>query len=59
LTKQSEVNRIGEFYNREFPHAPDIVVNNAGILRTRDWLEVPEEEFDEVIATNLKAVHMV
>jgi len=59
LTRQSEVNRLGDLYRESFAHAPDIVVNNAAICRVREWTEVPESEFDEIIAANLKAVHMV
>jgi NAD(P)-dependent dehydrogenase (short-subunit alcohol dehydrogenase family) len=32
----------------------DIVVNNAGVARNRDFLEITEQEFDDVIAINLK-----
>jgi NAD(P)-dependent dehydrogenase (short-subunit alcohol dehydrogenase family) len=33
--------------------APDIVVNNAGIARTGASLELPEQEWRDVLATNL------
>jgi len=51
----------------EFGHV-DILVNNAGILATGDFLTLSEEDFDRVIAVNLKgsflcgqavAAHMV
>jgi NAD(P)-dependent dehydrogenase (short-subunit alcohol dehydrogenase family) len=32
----------------------DIMVNNAGVARNRDILEITEEEFDEIIGINLK-----
>ena len=32
----------------------DIMVNNAGIARNQDFLEITEKDFDEVIAVNLK-----
>lgn len=35
---------------------PDIMVNNAGIHRLEDFLEVSEEEFDKMMNTNLKSV---
>jgi NAD(P)-dependent dehydrogenase (short-subunit alcohol dehydrogenase family) len=38
---------------------PDIVVNNAGIARTRPSLELPEEEWREVLNTNLDGVWRV
>jgi 2-deoxy-D-gluconate 3-dehydrogenase len=34
----------------------DILVNNAGIIRRADALEFTEQDWDEVIAVNLKAV---
>lgn len=33
----------------------DILVNNAGILRTGDVLEISEQDYDAVLAVNLKA----
>ena len=32
----------------------DICVNNAGILRSGEVLEISEEDFDKVISVNLK-----
>ena len=32
----------------------DILVNNAGILKTADFLDIAEEDFDRVLAVNLK-----
>lgn len=34
----------------------DVMVNNAGIIRERSFLEVTEEEFDQVMDVNLKGV---
>jgi glucose 1-dehydrogenase len=34
----------------------DVLVNNAGIFRQTSLLEVSEQEFDEVLAVNLKSV---
>lgn len=39
--------------------APDVVVNNAGITVTRPLLEQTEEDFDRVMATNLKGCWLV
>jgi NAD(P)-dependent dehydrogenase (short-subunit alcohol dehydrogenase family) len=39
--------------------APDVVVNNAGITVTRPLLEQTEEDFESVIATNLKGCWLV
>jgi NAD(P)-dependent dehydrogenase (short-subunit alcohol dehydrogenase family) len=34
--------------------APDVLINNAGIGRTRPLLDLSEEDFDRVIAVNLR-----
>jgi len=34
----------------------DVMINNAGILRETPFLEVTEDEFDEMLAVNLKGV---
>jgi NAD(P)-dependent dehydrogenase (short-subunit alcohol dehydrogenase family) len=38
---------------------PDILVNNAGVTVTRPLLEQTEEDFDEVMDTNLKGCWLV
>ncbi len=37
----------------------DVVVNNAGILRTGDVLDISEAEFDEVLRINLKGAFLL
>ncbi|KAI6230251.1 Estradiol 17-beta-dehydrogenase 8 [Aphelenchoides fujianensis] len=58
LSKKAEVERVGDFYAKHFDCSPDVVCNNAAICRMGEWAEVPDEEFDEVLAANLKSVHM-
>ena len=36
----------------------DVLINNAGIMRRYDFLDLPEEDFDDVIRTNLKSVFL-
>ena len=36
----------------------DVLVNNAGLSRTTLFLDITEEEWDEVIAVNLKGVYL-
>ncbi|BBK33381.1 NAD(P)-dependent dehydrogenase (short-subunit alcohol dehydrogenase family) [Stella humosa] len=36
----------------------DVLINNAGIMRRYDFLDLPEEDFDAVIQTNLKSVFL-
>lgn len=37
---------------------PDVLVNNAGILRNRPFLELPAADFDRVIAVNLRGTFL-
>ena len=37
----------------------DVLINNAGIQRRRPFCEFPEEDFDDIMKVNLKAVFMV
>ena len=37
----------------------DILVNNAGVTVTKPFLEVEEDEWDRIIATNLKGTYLV
>ena len=37
----------------------DVLVNNAGIFRAADFLDVPEEDFDAVLRVNLKGSFLV
>jgi 3-oxoacyl-[acyl-carrier protein] reductase len=41
------------------PFEIDILVNNAGITRDKSFAKMTEEDFDAVIATNLKGVYSV
>jgi len=38
---------------------PDVVINNAGVTVTRPLLEQTEEDFDQVLDTNLKGCWLV
>ena len=37
----------------------DVLINNAGIIKTADFLEISEEDFDAVLRVNLKGVFLV
>ena len=54
---KAEVDATVDQVVEDFGHI-DILVSNAGIQRRYDFLEVPEEVFDEVIRTNLKSVYL-
>lgn len=57
VSKKEEVellfNRAAETFGRI-----DVLVNNAGITRDNLLLRMPEEDFDAVIATNLKGTYL-
>lgn len=57
VSKKAEVellfNRTAETFGRV-----DVLVNNAGITRDNLLLRMPEEDFDAVIATNLKGAYL-
>ena len=38
---------------------PDVLVNNAGFSRNRDFLELAVEDFDAVVSTNLRGTFLV
>lgn len=40
-------------------HSVDILINNAGIVRAADFLDMTEADFDEVIRVNLKGMFLV
>ena len=54
---KSEVDESVDLMVVDFGHI-DVLVSNAGIQRRGDFLDVPEEVFDEVIRTNLKSVYL-
>jgi glucose 1-dehydrogenase len=53
VAKRADVDQLVATAVKEFGRL-DIMVNNAGVARNRDLLEISEEEFDEIIGINLK-----
>lgn len=53
VARRADIDRAVATAVREFGRL-DIMVNNAGVARNRDILEISEEEFDEIIGINLK-----
>lgn len=53
VAKRADVDQLVATAVKEFGRL-DIMVNNAGVARNRDFLEISEEEFDEIIGINLK-----
>jgi glucose 1-dehydrogenase len=54
VSQRRDVARMAATALQEFGHI-DILVNNAGIFRSTPLLSVTEEEFDRVMAVNLKS----
>jgi meso-butanediol dehydrogenase/(S,S)-butanediol dehydrogenase/diacetyl reductase len=55
VTKEAEVQAMVSFALREFGRI-DILVNNAGIVQAKPFLEFSEQEWDEILAVNLKGI---
>ncbi|MDN4999761.1 SDR family NAD(P)-dependent oxidoreductase [Bradyrhizobium sp. GCM10027634] len=53
VAKRADVDQLVATAVKEFGRL-DIMVNNAGVARNRDILEITEAEFDEIIGINLK-----
>ena len=54
VSKKQEVQRMFLTIEREFSRL-DILVNNAGMFFAADFAELTEEQWDAILATNLKA----
>ena len=53
VSKRADVDRIVAAAVKEFGRL-DVMVNNAGVARNRDFLDISEAEFDDVMGINLK-----
>lgn len=53
VAKRADVDRAVATAKEQFGRV-DIMVNNAGVVRNQDILEISEKDFDDVIAINLK-----
>jgi glucose 1-dehydrogenase len=53
VTKRADIDRLVAAAATDFGRL-DIMVNNAGVARNQDLLEISEKDFDDVIAVNLK-----
>lgn len=53
VAKRADVDQLVATAAKEFGRL-DIMVNNAGVARNQDILEISEQDFDDVIAINLK-----
>jgi len=55
--RSQDVNRIFELTERQFG-CVDVLISNAGIYTSADFLDLTEEDFDQVLRTNLKSVFL-
>lgn len=53
VSNRADVDRIVATAVKEFGRL-DVMVNNAGVARNRDFLDISEAEFDDVMGINLK-----
>jgi glucose 1-dehydrogenase len=53
VAKRAEIDRLVATAVKEFGGI-DIMVNNAGVARNQDFLNISEKDFDDIIAINLK-----
>lgn len=57
ITRETDVQNMVQKVISEFG-AIDILVNNAGIMSTGPLLDLPEDEWDRVISTDLKSCYL-
>jgi glucose 1-dehydrogenase len=53
VARRTDIDRLVASAVKEFGRL-DIMVNNAGVARNQDLLDISEQDFDEIIAINLK-----
>ena len=53
VAKRADIDRLVATAVKEFGRL-DVMVNNAGVARNQDFLEIAESDFDEIIGINLK-----
>src|SRR6266568_2912040 len=57
VTKATEIHSLLQWTVEEFGRV-DILVNNAGVIGRYDFLEITEEEWDRVMAINLRGTFL-
>jgi NAD(P)-dependent dehydrogenase (short-subunit alcohol dehydrogenase family) len=58
ITRAADCRRVAEAAIREFG-AIDILFNNAGIIRRATILDLAEDDWDRVMAVNVKAIYLL
>jgi len=58
VAKKADIVALVDAAAKQFP-AIDIVVNNAGVIHAADLLDLEEDDFDRVLAINLKSAFLL
>ncbi|MBR1250693.1 SDR family oxidoreductase [Bradyrhizobium sp. AUGA SZCCT0169] len=53
VSRRADVERAVDIAVREFGQL-DVMINNAGIVRSQDFLTISDDDFDKVLGVNLK-----
>jgi NAD(P)-dependent dehydrogenase (short-subunit alcohol dehydrogenase family) len=53
VSKRADIDRAVDIAVQEFGRL-DVMINNAGIVRSQDFLTITEDNFDQVLGVNLK-----
>ena len=56
LSEKSQIDDFLQTFKSELGALPDVLVNNAGITRDNLAMRMKEEEWDDILATNLSAI---
>lgn len=59
VTQSHTIPRLFDAIEAEFGGAPDILLNNAGVIVAEKFLQMTESQFDHVLDTNLKGSFLV
>jgi 3-oxoacyl-[acyl-carrier protein] reductase len=58
IGNRDSINQMYENFSKQYPHI-DILVNNAGITRDGLFMRMKDDDWDQVIATNLSSVFLL
>lgn len=58
VSDEASVEQMARAVERRFKRV-DVLINNAGVFRAKPFLELSVQEFDDVVAANLRSVFLV
>ncbi|VDM40824.1 unnamed protein product [Toxocara canis] len=59
VSRSDEVQTLVDFVLKHYGSAPNIVVNSAGVIKDSLLLKMSEQQFDDVVAVNLKGTYLM